>query len=267
MNKIRNFIKLMKDLLKLNKDSVVIYQMGKVGSSSIEKSLRENGVHVLHMHKVSPSEVHFYDPSLVDRFKKFRSSIFLAIVRVIFKLRACKVITIVRDPMERTLSQMFHHIDLLIYSRSRKNSRKEVNANNLFKEIFYNDINTCYAQQWMDSEFNASMEMNYLNCDFDKEKGYGLAESKNKKVLFLRFEDLNSFDSVIGDFCGVADFELKSANRSGNKWYADLYKSFKNEMLVDKEVFDLMYKNSFYNKFYGDEYLEVKSKRWLEIKL
>ena len=119
----------------------------------------------------------------------------------------------------------------------------------------------------MDSEFNASMGINYLNCDFDKKKGFGLAESKNKKVLFLRFEDLNNFDSVIGEFCGVADFELKSANRSGNKWYADLYTSFKNEMLVDEEMFDLMYKNSFYNKFYGDEYLEVKTKRWLERKL
>jgi hypothetical protein len=264
MNKIFNFIKLMKDLLRLNKDSVVIYQMGKVGSSSIEKTLKEKGIHVLHLHKIYYSDIYFYDLTIVDRFKKFRATILFFIMNIIFKRCSCKVITIVRDPMERTLSQMFHHIDLLIYSRSRKNSRKEVNANDLFKEIFYNDINTCYAQQWMTSEFNPSMGINYLNCDFDQKKGFGLAESKNKKVLFLRFEDLNSFDSIIGEFCGVKDFKLKSANRSSNKWYSDLYKSFENQMLIDKDVFDSMYKNSFYNKFYGDESLEAKSKRWLE---
>lgn len=258
MNKLKNLIKLIKDFMSLDKNSVVIYQMGKVGSSSIEKALKDRGLHVLHIHKITPSKVYFYDLGIVDSLKLFRATIMFMFVNIIFKLRPCKVITIVRDPMERNLSQMFHHLDLLIYSHNKTDSRKEESANTLFKNIFQNDINLEYAQGWMEYEFNPCIGFDYKQSDFNIVKGYGISSSKNKQVLMLKFEKLNSLESVIGDFCGVENFKLASANRGGNKWYADLYKSFKSDITLNKDTFDLMYNNDFYKKFYSEEEYSIR---------
>ncbi len=264
MKKISNLINYIKELNALNKNSVVIYQMGKVGSSSIEKTLLKHGVHVIHSHKFTPENVYFYDLSIVSKFKKVAASIRFFITQYFFKIKACKVITIVRDPIDRNLSQMFHHIDLLIYERTKLDSRREVSANELFQEIFENDINLKYAEEWFEKEFYRATGFNYQRLEFDIEEGYGLAKQKEKEFLFLRFENLNSLESVIGDFCKIEDFKLDNTNRSTRKWYSDLYTEFKSHLKVGDESFNLIYNNKFYNKFYGDV-SKAKSK-WLKSK-
>ena len=262
MRKIKNLFKFIKDLLRLNESSVVIYQMGKVGSSSLEKSLKDHGLHVMHVHKLSPVNVYFYDLSIVDKFKKFRATIMFLLTKAVFKSRPCKIITIVRDPMDRNLSQMFHHIDMLVYSRSKFDTRREVPANKLFLEIFLNDINLEYGQQWMEKEFKETTGVDYKEVDFDTQAGLSTVRKGNKQIMFLRFEDLNHSEDAIGNFCDIQGFKIKRENSANNKWYNSLYKDFKNNVKIDEETFSRMYDNDFYRKFYSDR--PRKFEQWVE---
>lgn len=253
----------MKDLLSINSESVIVYQMGKVGSSSIEKALHERGVHVIHMHKISNSDVFFYDPSIVGATKKIRIKVMQIFVSAIIGMKKCKVITIVRDPMDRTISQMFHHIDILIYAHTKKDSRAELTPYQLFSEIFHSDIMIDYTNKWMEKEFNRSMCVDFSEGEFDKELGYGRLLGKKKDILVVRFESIQGLEKVIGDFVGLSCFYLSKANRGSHKWYADLYKNFYSEFKVDSFIFELMYNNSYCDKYYSSSDIVDRRNRWL----
>ncbi len=259
--KIINFYNLMHKLINVDENTVLVFQMGKVGSSSIERALVELGVNIIHLHKITNSNVYFYNPEIIDRFKRFRGRLLHFFVNMIIKRKKCKVITIVRDPMSRTLSQMFHHLDLLIYTHNKNDSRNEVSAYKLFQNIFLNDININYTDQWMNHEFNRALGVEYLHCDFNKELGYGNIDTEKKKILILRFESLNQLESVVAKFVGLREFKFSKVNRAKNKWYGDLYGNFKSEFKVSNSIFNKMYETGFYRKFYGESSLEDQRDR------
>jgi len=262
--KIANFYKLIKQIKRLNSKSVLVYQMGKVGSSSIEKELIRHGVDVMHTHKISNSDVHFYEPEIIDKLKRFRIKIMHFFVSRLVKKKKCKIITIVRDPLDRTLSQMFHHIDLLIYNHNKDDTRKEESTYDLFKSILLNDVNINYSDEWMKGEFNASIGGDYLDYDFNKKLGYGFIETSKKEILILRFEDLGGLSNVIGAFVGVDGFQLSYSNRAAHKWYGDLYKNFKKELEVSDDVFDGIYETPYFEHFYGDVVRQKKKDQWVK---
>ncbi|MEZ8281654.1 putative capsular polysaccharide synthesis family protein [Vibrio splendidus] len=253
MNKLTRFIEHLKDYACLNEKSVVIYQMGKVGSSSIERELKKKGIHVIHTHKLYPSDVFFYDLSRIDKLKKIRTKFHNWLTYQIFKRKKCKVITIVRDPLKRNLSQMFHHLDLLIYLRNKENTRREVDANELFLEIFKKDINLAYATDWFEKEFFPSLDINYNDIFFSKESKCSKIIKHNKEILIIKFEDINNIGEVISDFCNIGEFEIHRANDSKDKWYSSLYRDFSKTLVIDELEYKKMYSGNFYELFYKDE--------------
>lgn len=253
MNKLKRFIKHLNDYARLNENSIVIYQMGKVGSSSIERELKKNGVHVIHTHKLYPSDVFFYDLSRIDKMKRLRTKFHNWLTYQIFKKKKCKVITIVRDPLKRNLSQMFHHLDLLVYSRNKENTRREVSADKLFLEIFKNDINLTYANDWFEKEFFPALGIEYNDIQFDFNKKCSQLKKGNKDILIIKFEDINNINGVLSEFCNIDEFTIQRANDSKDKWYSSLYRDFSRTLVVEESEYRKMYSGKFYKLFYKDD--------------
>jgi hypothetical protein len=264
-NKLINFYNLLNNLRKLTSESIIVYQMGKVGSSSIESFLTKKNIHVLHTHKISNTDVFFIHPEIKSKLKFFRVKVMYIFVEWIVRRKKCKIITIVRDPIDRALSQMFHHLDFLIYLHTAKDSRKEEGPNTLFKDIFTHDINYKYADEWMRLEFNNTMGIDYLDYQFDKDLGYGYIETDKKQALILRFENLPDLTDIIAEFVGVDDFNLERVNRGSHKWYGDLYKNFKSTLKIDNKIFAEIYKTDYFNHFYHKDILGEKRNKWVNM--
>lgn len=73
---------------------ILIYQMGKVASRTIYKSLLYTpGMQVFHVHRIG-KDVH---PNLYERVARFG--------------HPAKIITLVREPISRNISDFFQHLD------------------------------------------------------------------------------------------------------------------------------------------------------------
>lgn len=262
--KLNNFLKLVSNLRKLTNNSVVVYQMGKVGSSSVERFLLKKEIHTLHTHKISNTDIFFIHPAAISRSKYFRVKFLYIFVEWIVRRKKCKIITIIRDPMDQALSQMFHHLAFLIYTRTNKDSRKEKVANDLFKDILIQDVNYKFADEWMKLEFNNTMGVDYLDYRFNRDLGYGFINTDMKQALVLRFENLSDLTDVIAKFVGLDHFQLDAVNRGSHKWYGDLYDNFKATLTINKNMFSDMYETDYFKHFYQQNALKEKAEEWVD---
>lgn len=89
----------------LNSENIIIYQMGKVGSTSLEKSLPNSfHTHTLYAKEPNPLSTSFYKSSFVLKTRYF------LIRNLIKRRRKIKIISVVRHPLERNFSMFFHDL-------------------------------------------------------------------------------------------------------------------------------------------------------------
>jgi|SRR5690606_2252081 len=94
---------------------ILIYQMGKVGSSSIYASLKAKGVpKVFHLHRMNPETTQkmkrtFLEQNLLAQFRT--EQLFETIYRkAIQRRKKVKIITLVREPISRNISAFFENL-------------------------------------------------------------------------------------------------------------------------------------------------------------
>jgi Putative capsular polysaccharide synthesis protein/Sulfotransferase family len=222
---------------KISRDPVLIYQMPKVGSTSLLYSLQLAyvklglpNVGVYHLHTLTNLDVH----EQLARESNSPSQQ-LAIVREYKKIltdlqsplnRHWTAITMVRDPVARQVSHYFHHIDSHLPDWRRRWRERSLTLD----EVMQNFLSAPdHTPQWFDAEVKSILGIDVFASPFPHEAGYNLYSRPPKVTLLLiRVEDMNRVvDQAVKQLLGINGFKLHLFNTAKESSYWDLYKQFK----------------------------------------
>ncbi|MFD2168198.1 putative capsular polysaccharide synthesis family protein [Thalassotalea euphylliae] len=241
-----------------SESNVLIYQMGKVGSTSLEKAIEES----LHFHTLYvdnyPCKTRLkglYGVGLKGEFKKLsmRLGYFLR-RRAIKSRRHIKVITLVRAPLERNISMFFQDIDAYLFSAysridgSEPLSTRE-HSTSVLADIFNARFEHSYPLNWFDREFKRFFGINVYDYTFDKEKGVGVWNRENVSIICFELSKLHENKALLESFLGK-QVNLERSNDGDNKWYSEAYKTFKSNYLPSNDIKELMASSKFSKYFY-----------------
>jgi len=273
------------------RDPVLIYQMGKVASSSIRNSLFRcpdpRTRLVLMSHEFFP--VRHREPSRIDiesqyheyilreiehdksvfqglswrkrlglrvREKFYSERIYKAYVKRGDRLR---VITLVREPVANNISMFFQIIDQYTGATFEK-STLDVDA---MIRIFLGCYMHLRPVVWLDSELKTTLGIDIYRHPFPKETGFCTVSGDRVSILVLRHDlDDRMKAQAIADFLGLDEFEIFRSNVASEKKYARQYEEFKQRIRIPSALLDQMYNSKYAKHFYSMEEIEQLRARW-----
>lgn len=233
----------------LIEDQIIVYQMGKVGSSSIYKSLKSNGFNVIHAHNFDDCDVYkFYKNTdgfgcfypLSQRIRRFLSSK-LKLYLLRFN-KNVKIITCVRDIEKVIISRYIQDLHLRMVSYHKKQIvYKEMTT--MVDEVLENieqDINLDYFLSWFDVELKKNFGLDVYSVEYDRNTGIGIASQFSKPLLVVNMSKVNGniLSSELSKFIDSnSEIEIRNSNVSKEKWYSEIQ-----SMVRKKYAFSSSYK-------------------------
>ncbi len=264
------------------RDPILVYQMGKVGSSSIRNSLfrcrdpRTRLVLMSHefypVRNRDPRRIHVepefaedmqremqHDRQVFDRLT-LRQKLGLRLrercySEMIYRSyvkpgRPLRVITLVREPIANNVSMFFQLFDQYLGS-------SPANCNLPMQQIiqvFLNRYLHTRPLTWLDAELKTTLGVDVFQYPFPQQRGYCLIRAKQVSLLVLKCElDDRAKSAAIAEFLGLDEFEIVRSNVTSRKPYAEQYAEFKRCLRVPHALLDRMYESKYSRFFYSDE--------------
>lgn len=261
---------------------VLIYQFGKVGSSTLRESLRRSPLKrpVYQVHRLSEEGIGSYR----EKYAKFPNSRHLADCLAIGQTLRDKlaidgrddtgtptpkfsVITITRDPIAAMLSTFFQTLDNKRADQFRHADGSPDTARILkvihrqFKNF---DESTNRICSWFDREIHTTLGIDVFAHPFDTHQGYQVIRTPSVDLLLLRLEDLNRIGAlVVSEFLELpTPLKLQSYNRRDRKGLADLYEHVKANLDLPKAVCRKIYRSQYAAHFYSKQERREFIKKW-----
>jgi hypothetical protein len=256
---------------------IVLYQMGKVGSMSILKSLHSLDLKnpLYHVHLLTSEwmleTTDYRLRNLTDkgifleqtynemiRFKYLRNHIKRGVPG------GWKVITLVRDPIARNVSNFFHMIGSSYFFQNLEGQIGEDDTNNTFIETFFERYERHNEPlEWFDVEMKKMFNIDIYEKEFKCSQGYQIYNEQNMDLLLIRVEDLHHcIKQAMQDFLEIENFELFNDNVGTDKTYAPAYKKFKETIKFPHDYIERMYSSKFMRHFYTDAEIEKFKLKW-----
>lgn len=256
-----------------NPESILIYQPGKVGSSSIYKSILDLKLPVIHLHRLAYNPYLFGDKNIIA-YNELMNNI---------KQSKIKIITGVREPISRDISNFLHNLD---DGRWYTYSFLSPDINNTFQQVIdkyyvnknyqytlindYKWLDICwnygkYGQmfEWFDFELKKVFGIDIYDYPFDKEKGITVIKKGNIEIFLYKLEKLNDNEKELGKFIGNSKFILLNNNVGNEKKYKYFYQEFLNNFQLSKKYFEIYYQNNkMMQHFYNEEEILLFIKKW-----
>ena len=270
---------------KFKRTPILIYQMGKVGSSTIRSSLDDIVIDrpIYHCHFLTKERI---AKTEADRKKFFRSERYSYLKRPWLneflakqlksglKGRKWKVITLTREAVSRNLSTFFENLDFKVIDEGRRYEISshyykiaptivEHNSHDVLIKLFFEKVNHDSPNQFFDFEIKRMLGVDVLASEFPKSKGYQIYKGDLADVLLIRLEDLNRVASeAISEFLGIHRFRLLNSNIGTKKNYALVYKNFKNIIALPDDYLTRIYGSRYMRHFYTADEIETFERRW-----
>ena len=242
------------------KNPVLVYQMGKVGSSSVVRTLKQLNLDspVLHVHTLSPDHLKFAIDKQRKSISPFLHEHHVASSMIVKKMTdglfPCRVVTLTREPVARAISFLFE--DLKKQAPEAILGDEELDHEKLkmaLDRLLAGQNGIADPTHWFDTELRDCMGVDVFSVPYNVEKGYSYIEKGPVRVLIIRMEDLDR--SLLEGLRvllkqELAGTEILKANIGGKKWYADALKHIKSTYRlppgVAKQVFESRYCKHFY---------------------
>lgn len=222
-----------------NDEIILIYQPGKVASTSVYRSIQQYNRHALHCHTFS--EIGEMNSDLCELLNR----------------KSGKIISMVREPISRQIAEMWQNIHNV--------SRYSVEAD--FDEIekyYFKDGFENSEYNWFDSEIKRYFHIDVFSYPFDKEKGYTIIKQGNIELLLMKMEKINELEKVIGEFLSIDDFKLTNSNIGSQKSYRYALQSFKDNFSLSHDTLEKICKeNEFMKHFYTEEECRAIYEKWV----
>jgi len=224
------------------KKKVFIYQMGKVGSISLARSLKAipgNNLQIYRGHGIS-----FH-----NQFKHLRE-------------KSLYIISPVREPIGRNISAFFQNLKrdtgLDVPELSKRTSTQ---LRGLFLKKYKRHDLPLY---WFDKFILKNFNIDVFATPFSHKEGFSTYSRGRINLLVIQSEiDDNKKEKIITDFLGLEKpLRLIRTNVGDQKNYASLYSLFKNEVWLPSEYITKMCESKYFNYFYDEETIESVRSRW-----
>lgn len=241
---------------------IIVYQMGKVGSASIKNSLESCGIEpVFHVHKMNPSSIQrVRHKALVMNLTPWAwwlgERLFSDIIQ---KGKKAKFITLVREPISRSISTFFQNF-------VKFTGVEYDDANFTVEElvrIFMEKSAHAIPLGWFDKEMKSVLGIDVYQYPFPKGKGYLTIKHGNFELLIVKLEvDDSVKEKAISDFLGIEDFRLTKSNVAQDKIYARTYADFIKTLQLPESYVRIMCNSEYMRHFYSDTEIESIRSKW-----
>lgn len=231
---------------RLKHTPIIIYQMGKVGSTSIYKSLKSQY------------------PGVVFHGHSFGSQHYDARIRFLYhwainNKKPIFIISPTREPIGRNISAYFENFE-------RQMKQKFTNNNFTLTEVvenFFSTYDHTIPLTWFDRHIFNNFGIDVYKQPFSINDGYSTYKHNNINLLVLHIElSDEKKEHVIKEFLSLQEFDLKNDNVATNKEYNSLYNDFKNSAKIPLEYINSMTSSKYFMHFYGEEAMHKANKKW-----
>jgi hypothetical protein len=267
---------------------LLIYTMGKVGSSSILYSLRQLKLDrpLYHLHSLAQDSLCELEASLAPAFPNPQTMVSLQHVwrcqfvaqRLANSPEKTEAISLIRDPIARNISNFFQHIHVeplpaLSGERRWKLASSfhdfqitagEHDMSELIELYFAREWHD-FPPFWVDRELEGILGIDVYASPFPRTDGYAIYESDRARLLLIRLQDLDRCASqALCEFLGLDQFALVNANVAEEKAYVDVYQAFKAAITFPQTYLEQMYSSRLVEHFYGPAEIQAFRDRWSE---
>ena len=227
---------------------IYVYQMGKVGSMSIYKSLlRQYPGIVLQAHNFRADN----EDIMVQKLHHYTFT----------QKKPLKVISLTREPVGRAISSFFQNFfrDTGLMLEDQHYETEEL------KQLFLDKHDHYYALKWFDNNIKKNFGIDVFSEPFPKDLGYKIYNNDNVDLLVLQSElDDARKQAIVREYLGFEGFLLKNENIGKEKVYSQTYNKFKSEVRLPEKYINYLCKSTYFNQFYDDKTYQKILTRWVE---
>ena len=272
------------------RDPILVYQMGKVGSSTVRNSLFRCSDPttrvVLASHEFFPPrerqisrisiEPEYEDAVLAESesdrklynelpFRarvgwRFRESFYTKkIYRNYVKRGHVRVITLVREPVATNISMFFQLLEYYLKTRGA-GEQPDIAA---LRDLFLSEYNHFRPVIWFDAELKTTLGIDVYEHAFRMEEGYMCISTGKVDLIVIKseIEDDNK-SRIIADFLGIKELQLVRSNVAEDKRHAGTYRKFKESIKLPQSLLDRIYESRYARHFYSPQEIEGFRMRW-----
>jgi len=270
---------------------ILVYQMGRVGSSSIRNSLfrarakqtrlvlMSHEFYPVRRRRIETLAIDSGDRGAVEReivhakqaYKRltarqkagllFREKLYSEMIykNIIAKRQPAKVITLVREPVANNVSMFFQ-----VFGEYADPGRGVADyATEELIQIFLDRYIHTRPLTWLDAELKTTLGIDVYSCPFPIEKGCLAMRQGHVELLVMKCELPDSAkERAIAEFVGLDNLTLVRSNVTGNKGYSRQYDEFRQSIRLPKSYLDRMYGSKYAMWFYGAPEREQLWKQW-----
>ena len=225
--------------LILRRDScTLIHSIPKTGNTTLTASLRMPNV-IETLHAIYRNET---EKNLFQR---------------IMEICNCniRIITGVRNPIERIISQIWQRID-------KPYGYGDDCVPTVISDDIFDILPTGSQEQWFEAQMKTPFGIDVFNYSFDKEKGYTVIHENNVDLFLYRLDYLNGLEEEISKFLGVSNIKLVSSNEAKTKCYVLAYKEYLEDVKIDSNFFEKIINSKEMKHFFTDEECQHYREKW-----
>lgn len=223
---------------------IFIFQMGKVGSSSLRSTLKGNypGV-VAHSHRYTTMSVKL--KIMLQLRKRLRLPIY--------------VVCPVREPISRNISAFFQNFDR---KHGYKLTEKEWAPGELL-DFFLKHYHHNVCLEWFDRHMKSTFGLDIYAKPFPVEQKWAIYKNGSVRILIYRSDlDPALQLNVISRFIGRQFHDWIYDNISSEKDYGEMYKNFISTEKLPDSYIAKMCNSKFCRKFWSAEEINAIKKRF-----
>lgn len=257
-----------------------LHQMGKVGSSTVYRSLQKIDLqprhYIVRSHFLSEKGIQFFEaleekgyggwshyPKPVRGMLARDYVLGESVRKGAFRKRGCKIVTLVRDPVAVNVAGFFQNNDWWpreLKQRCLDGGEKCVEA---LRGQFLKEYPHQVPLTWFDEEMKDVFDIDVFATPFPHQQGYAIYKNEWAELLVLRLEDLDAVAAeAFAAFLGIPDFRLIRDNAADAKWYASIYDRFKKTAVLPQSYFQEMYESTYVRHFYTGAEIEIFKSKW-----
>jgi hypothetical protein len=254
---------------------VAVHQMARVGSRTVRQAIRDDapGVRSFHTHYLNPvtlRRMHDVFSRVYERtgrpglYREHLHAWWLAERIREGAYSDWRIITLVRDPVARTVSAFFRHLPLHHPELGARFLEDPANVPRLI-ELFRDPDHPehRFALDWFDDEVRDVFGVDVFDRPFPKDGGGCVYPCEAGQLLVLRTEDLSTAGGqAIGRFLGIRPMELGHSNRSADRRYAAAHRRFMSELRLSPAYLGRMYGSKLACHFYDAGEIAAFRARW-----
>ncbi len=273
-----------------NHRTMLVYTMGKVGSSTVASTLAKAcpNTDIYHLHWLTEHNLRADDSlnrGYIESHRRdkdsnaFRASYIWeaqilrrAIQGQLPAKRKWEIVSLVREPVSRNVAAFFQNLSLFfgyeLDSEIERLGEAKVTEEliKLFLEHYGGKSDKIAMDAdpltWFDDEIRPVFGIDVFSSEFPHDPGYQVIENDRCRLLLIRLEDLQASHIALAEFVGVNGLSLNNQNVGSAKRYQSVYSRFKREFRAPAWYLERLYSSRYARHFYTPAEIDSFRLQW-----